>query len=198
MSAGDSTRGVAPSPAAGSAANYVNDPNAALWASLRPPAPPPWPVRLRRSVAAFSVKAFSPRSGQHLLSWLGSRDALYPWLLSAALSLCIGLGVGFTARLWGSSANDGDVQREHPLQIEKTAAPQVAAAAPRTAASPILVGISPAPAFPLPQTSYAPNSPRLAKAPPAAKARRAAAVKKRSKHSSRKLAAKSRHRSPGE
>jgi hypothetical protein len=79
-----------------------SDPNAALWLSIRPTPPPPWPARLRERVATFSFATLRGRLGQNLPSWVAARATRRDWVSSTILGLAIGLGVGIGSRAFVS------------------------------------------------------------------------------------------------
>jgi hypothetical protein len=80
---------------AGLATNARNDPNAALWRSIRPGAPPSWPARLRERGAAFRRQVLSQRSARR---WLVGCPSAQDALSSAAFGLVIGLATGLAVR----------------------------------------------------------------------------------------------------
>jgi hypothetical protein len=84
-----------------------SDPNAALWASIRPPPPPSWHHNLRERAAAFSLPLIAERIGSAVPPWVTSRMAARHWLSSTALGLTLGLGLGIPLRLAISVAADG-------------------------------------------------------------------------------------------
>jgi hypothetical protein len=84
-----------------------SDPNEALWASIRPPPPPPWHRSLRERVGAFSLPLIADRIGSAVPPWVTSRMAARHWLSSTALGLTLGLGLGIPLRLALGDAADG-------------------------------------------------------------------------------------------
>ena len=95
---GELPSGPASSHATWSAANSLIDQNAALWASLRPPARPSWPVLVRQRVSELSLVAVREHLHVGVPRWFGTRPAAQRWLLSATMGIVLGLVLGVAAR----------------------------------------------------------------------------------------------------
>ena len=186
---GELPSGPASSHAAWSA-NSLSDQNAALWASLRPPARPSWPVLVRQRVSELSLGAVGERLHHGLPRWFGSRQTAQRWLLSATGGIVLGLALGVAARFAESPPSELE---DPPIAAQPVAAPSVAAqpvAAPPVAASPVQdTGGESAPAREASPT-VEPEAPRLAEPAPTQRAAVSKKKKKKLKATSKRRAQK--------
>lgn len=120
------SRGPASSRSTWSAADSIIDQNAALWASLRPPARPSWPVLVRQRVSELSLASVGGRL-DGVSRWLGTRETARRWLLSATGGIVLGLALGVAARFSESS----------PPELEDPPIAALPAASPSVAAEPV-------------------------------------------------------------
>lgn len=178
MQTGELSRGPASSRASWSTANSLIDQNAALWASLRPPARPSWPVLVRQRVSELSLAAVGERLSV-LPRWFDSRQAAQRWLLSATAGILLGVGLGLAARFSDSPPELEDP----PFAAEPAAAPPVLVpAVVASVASPApSAAVEDAPASPTPDLApnTEPDAPKLADATPTPPKRAAVSKKKR-------------------
>lgn len=188
-----------------SAANSVIDPNAALWASLRPPPPPSWPVLVRQRVSELSLAAVGQRLHASWPRWLASSQTAQLWLLCAAAGIAMGLGIGFAMRAMdrsieldsaGAASSVPSAGSRAPGDAESAAPARAGVASERSGLS----ATAPRPAAPAPGAakladvearSVEPSPARLAEPTSASPRKRISAVKKRrSKATSQRRAAK--------
>lgn len=183
MHPGELPSGPASSHATWSAANSLIDQNAALWASLRPPARPSWPVLVRQRVSELSLVAVREQLHVGLPRWFGTRPAAQRWLLSATIGIVLGLGLGVGARF---SESPPPEQEDPPIAVQPVAAAPVAAERIGTSLPPQSTAHGDAPAASTPELAPAiePDAPRLAD--PAPPKRAAASKKKKLKASSKR------------
>ena len=174
-------------------ANSLIDQNAALWASLRPPARPSWPVLVRQRVSELSLVAVGERLHHGLPRWFGSRQTAQRWLLSATGGIALGLALGVAARFTESPPSELDDPpiAAQPVAAAPVAAPPVAlapvAAAP-VAASPVRDTAGAGAPAPEAAPTIEPDAPRLAD--PAPTKRAAVSKKKKLKATSKRRAQK--------
>jgi hypothetical protein len=101
----------------------LSDPNAALWASITPPANRDIPTLVRRRVAGYSLDSLAHRLHLHLPAYFSSRSSARTGILGAAMALGATVGViGLLALgAWQSNASESDealeasaVEAQHP------------------------------------------------------------------------------------
>ncbi len=119
----------------------LSDPNAALWASITPPANRDIPTLVRRRAAAYSLDVLAQRLHLRFPGYFSSRSTARTGILGAAMAFGAAVGViGFLALgAWQQSSSVSDEAREasavEALQPASTRAP---AAAPAAAASQLI------------------------------------------------------------
>lgn len=181
MHPGEHPSGPASSHATWSAANSLIDQNAALWASLRPPARPSWPVLVRQRVSELSLAAVGERLHVGLPRWFGTRQNAQRWLLSATAGIVLGLGLGVAGRFSEGPPPELD---DPPSAAERVVAPE---AAPPTPAPDVARSLEPdapklaEPGAPKLAEPDAPKPDALMLAEPAQPKRAAVSKKKRLK-----------------
>lgn len=154
MHSAELSRGPASSRSMGSTADCLIDQNAALWASLRPPPRPSWPVLVRQRVSELSLASVGGRLNLGVSRWLGTRETARRWLLSATGGIALGLALGVAARFSESP----------PPELEEPPIAAQPAASPRAPAEPVAAG----PALPVQSASSQSTSSEAAPAAPAA------------------------------
>jgi hypothetical protein len=110
----------------------LTDPNAALWASITPPAHGSLQTLIRRRVASLSVDLLAQRLWLRFPGFFSSRTTAQRSILGAAFALGAGLGVaGFLAMnaLTASPTNEAAANMLHALNPQRTAMAQVSAEA---------------------------------------------------------------------
>jgi hypothetical protein len=92
----------------------LSDPNAALWASISPPANRDIPTLVRRRAAAFSLELLAHRLHLRLPALFSSRASARTGILGAAMAFGASVGViGFLALgAWQQDASDESELRE--------------------------------------------------------------------------------------
>jgi hypothetical protein len=91
-----------------SLASPADDPNAALWASLRPAPVPRWHVQLGARARAVVVTLLRRVGVGNLPVWIASRTTARGWLMVSAAGFALGVLLGSLGRV----AHDGTVQLE--------------------------------------------------------------------------------------
>ena len=101
----------------------LSDPNAALWASITPPANRDIPTLVRRRVAGYSLDSLAHRLHLRLPAYFSSRSTARTGILGAAMALGATVGViGLLALgAWQRNASESDealeasaVEAQHP------------------------------------------------------------------------------------
>jgi hypothetical protein len=82
----------------GPASGCPNDPNGALWDSIRPGPPPSWPARLREHVTTSWHEAYAQHVRRRWLARLASYPSAQDGLSSAVFGLVLGLCTGLAMR----------------------------------------------------------------------------------------------------